>query len=123
MYLQVVPSLPGRWWNLERSFYFSHKSERHRSVWLFNISEDPFERNDLSDHRPEVVRVLLERLAHYNRSAVPVSFPPTTTGGQIVTYIQISKPNSTDVTDGQTVTDIQINKLNPADDCKWTDRS
>lgn len=73
---QVVPSLPGRWWNLERSFSFTHKSPAHRSVWLFNISADPFERQDLSDHRPEVVQVLLQRLVHYNRTAVPVSYPP-----------------------------------------------
>uniref|UniRef100_A0A8C6SHH4 Sulfatase N-terminal domain-containing protein n=1 Tax=Neogobius melanostomus TaxID=47308 RepID=A0A8C6SHH4_9GOBI len=72
---QVVPSLPGRWWNLERSF-FPHKSSAHRSVWLFNISADPFERRDLSDHRPEVVQELLWRLVHHNRTAVPVLYPP-----------------------------------------------
>uniref|UniRef100_A0A8C6SJE2 Sulfatase N-terminal domain-containing protein n=1 Tax=Neogobius melanostomus TaxID=47308 RepID=A0A8C6SJE2_9GOBI len=61
---QVVPSLPGRWWNLERSF--------------FPISRraDPFERRDLSDHRPEVVQELLWRLVHHNRTAVPVLYPP-----------------------------------------------
>lgn len=68
---QVVPSLPGRWWNLERSF-----SPGHRSVWLFNIRADPWERHDLADHRPEVVQLLLNRLAQYNRTAVPVSYPP-----------------------------------------------
>lgn len=73
---QVVPSLPGRWWNLERSYSFTHKSPAHRSVWLFNISADPYERQDLSDHRPEVVQVLLRRLVHYNRTTVPVSYPP-----------------------------------------------
>lgn len=72
---QVVPSLPGRWWNLERSFSLE-KSPGQRSVWLFNISADPFERWDLSDRRPDVVQVLLRRLVHYNRTAVPVSYPP-----------------------------------------------
>ncbi|KAK7944658.1 hypothetical protein WMY93_000386 [Mugilogobius chulae] len=71
---QILPSLPGRWWNLERSF--SHRSSERSGVWLFNISADPFERHDLSDQRPEVVRVLLQRLVWYNRSAVAVRFPP-----------------------------------------------
>ncbi|XP_072296636.1 arylsulfatase I-like isoform X2 [Eucyclogobius newberryi] len=72
---QILPSLPGRWWNLERSVSFSQAAERGR-VWLFDISADPLERHDLSDQRPEIVQVLLQRLVHYNWSAVPVRFPP-----------------------------------------------
>ncbi|XP_051943354.1 arylsulfatase I-like [Hippocampus zosterae] len=76
---QVLPTLAGRWWNLERalpSLRSQNGSEGVKSIWLFNISADPYERLDLSRRRPEVVRHLLARLAHYNRTAVPVHFPP-----------------------------------------------
>ncbi|XP_061654129.1 arylsulfatase I-like [Phyllopteryx taeniolatus] len=76
---QILPTLAGRWWNLERAFpsLQSRKGgEAPKSVWLFNISADPYERCDLSGQRPDVVRRLLARLAHYNRTAVPVHFPP-----------------------------------------------
>ncbi|XP_077580420.1 arylsulfatase I-like isoform X2 [Stigmatopora nigra] len=77
--LQVLPTLSGRWWNLERAFpSLQHGpiTEATKSVWLFNISADPYERHDLSRTRPDVVRQLLTRLGHYNRTAVPVFFPP-----------------------------------------------
>ncbi|XP_057712429.1 arylsulfatase I-like [Corythoichthys intestinalis] len=76
---QVLPTLLGRWWNLERAFpslQHGRGSEVAKSVWLFNISADPYERLDLSQQRPDVVRRLLARLAYYNRTAVPVYFPP-----------------------------------------------
>lgn len=68
----VLPSLSGRWWNLERP----SPSEFFQNVWLFNISADPFERTDLSRQWPDVVLQLLHRLAFYNRTVVPVHFPP-----------------------------------------------
>uniref|UniRef100_A0A3B3WUU8 Sulfatase N-terminal domain-containing protein n=1 Tax=Poecilia mexicana TaxID=48701 RepID=A0A3B3WUU8_9TELE len=74
--LQMLPTLPGRWWNLERSSSPLSKPPSLKTVWLFNIRSDPFERRDLADQRPDVVQQLLERLAHYNRTAVPVYFPP-----------------------------------------------
>ncbi|KAM9844969.1 arylsulfatase I-like, partial [Aulostomus maculatus] len=73
---QVLPTLPGRWWNLERAFTTSHESSSHKNVWLFNITGDPYERQDLADQRPDVVLQLLARLAYYNQTAVPVYFPP-----------------------------------------------
>ncbi|CAL9689565.1 unnamed protein product [Knipowitschia caucasica] len=73
---QLFPSLPGRWWNLERSVSSWHKSPEYRGVWLFNVSADPYERWDVSERRPDVVETLLRRLVHYNSSAVPVRFPP-----------------------------------------------
>ncbi|XP_035490847.1 arylsulfatase I-like isoform X1 [Scophthalmus maximus] len=73
---QVLPTLPGRWWNLERTFPSHHKPSAHKNIWLFNITGDPYERRDLADRRPDVVQRLLARLAHYNRTAVPVYFPP-----------------------------------------------
>ncbi|XP_021175602.2 arylsulfatase I isoform X1 [Fundulus heteroclitus] len=74
--LQMLPTLPGRWWNLERSSAPPRKSAAHRNIWLFNITADPFERRDLADQRPDVVQQLLARLAYYNQTAVPVYFPP-----------------------------------------------
>lgn len=65
----MLPGFPNSWWNLERH------NEPRKSVWLFNISKDPFERLDLSEHRPDIVRKLLARLVYYNRTAVPVRYP------------------------------------------------
>lgn len=67
---QVLATLSGTWWNLERNIEGIDKS-----VWLFNITADPYERHDLANQRPDVVRQLLSRLAFYNRTAVPVRFP------------------------------------------------
>ncbi|XP_030607276.1 arylsulfatase I-like [Archocentrus centrarchus] len=73
---QMLPTpLPGRWWNLERST-LDQKSPAHKSIWLFNITGDPYERHDLAEQRPDVVQQLLARLAYYNQTAVPVYFPP-----------------------------------------------
>ncbi|XP_039702834.1 arylsulfatase J [Pteropus medius] len=51
-------------------------SSAGKSVWLFNITADPYERVDLSDRYPGVVRQLLRRLSRFNRTAVPVRYPP-----------------------------------------------
>ncbi|CAG5896344.1 unnamed protein product [Menidia menidia] len=74
--LQMLPTLPGRWWNLERSLLPPRPAPAPKNIWLFNISADPFERQDLANRRPDVVQLLLARLSHYNRTAVPVYFPP-----------------------------------------------
>ncbi|XP_045687216.1 arylsulfatase J [Phyllostomus hastatus] len=47
-----------------------------QSVWLFNITADPYERVDLSGRYPGVVRQLLRRLSRFNKTAVPVRYPP-----------------------------------------------
>ncbi|KAG8454044.1 hypothetical protein GDO86_000615 [Hymenochirus boettgeri] len=47
-----------------------------KSVWLFNITADPYERIDLSGRYPDVVKQLLRRLAQFNKTAVPVRYPP-----------------------------------------------
>ena len=44
-------------------------------MWLFDIENDPNEREHLSDSNPKIVRFLLDRLAYYNSTAVPVRFP------------------------------------------------
>ncbi|NXG78323.1 ARSI Arylsulfatase, partial [Baryphthengus martii] len=67
---QTLTNFPGSWWNLERL-----TDGLRKSVWLFNITADPYERYDLSDQRPDVVRTLLMRLVHYNRTAIPVRYP------------------------------------------------
>lgn len=72
----MLPTLPGRWWNLERRILSPFKNSTHKNIWLFNITADPCERHDLADQRPDVVQQLLARLAFYNQTAVPVYFPP-----------------------------------------------
>nr|XP_023685143.1 arylsulfatase I [Paramormyrops kingsleyae] len=66
---QMLATFPGSWWNLERH------TDIQKSVWLFNITGDPYERYDLSSRRPDVVKQLLLRLAYYNRTAIPVRYP------------------------------------------------
>ncbi|XP_077332934.1 arylsulfatase J [Lithobates pipiens] len=58
-------------WHNERVSLSSGKS-----LWLFNITADPYERVDLSKKYPEVVKQLLRKLAQFNKSAVPVRYPP-----------------------------------------------
>lgn len=48
---------------------------RVQNVWLFNITADPEERHDLTTSEPEVVKHLLQRLSHYNSTAVPPRYP------------------------------------------------
>ncbi|OXB68186.1 hypothetical protein ASZ78_012284 [Callipepla squamata] len=61
---------PNRWHN-ERVSWSAGKT-----VWLFNITADPYERVDLSAKYPDVVKQLLRRLSQFNKTAVPVRYPP-----------------------------------------------
>ena len=45
------------------------------STFLFNIREDPEERNELSGVYPEMVSILMEKIKEYNATAVPVRYP------------------------------------------------
>ncbi|XP_039630432.1 arylsulfatase I [Polypterus senegalus] len=67
---QTLSDFPGSWWNLERRTDILKKS-----VWLFNITADPYERYDISEQHADVVRQLLARLAYHNRTAIPVRYP------------------------------------------------
>ncbi|XP_016363114.1 arylsulfatase I-like isoform X3 [Sinocyclocheilus anshuiensis] len=66
---QMLGNFPESWWNLERH------TEAKKSLWLFNVADDLYERYDLAERRPDVVKQLLARLAFYNRTAVPVRYP------------------------------------------------
>ncbi|XP_077469757.1 arylsulfatase I [Stigmatopora argus] len=68
---QAFPDGPERWQGLEK-----RRNEVGKSVWLFNVSADPYERRDLARARPEIVKHLLTRLAEYNRTAVAPRNPP-----------------------------------------------
>uniref|UniRef100_A0A8C6UGS2 Si:dkey-174i8.1 n=1 Tax=Neogobius melanostomus TaxID=47308 RepID=A0A8C6UGS2_9GOBI len=46
------------------------RNELGKSVWLFNIASDPYERSDQAETRPDIVKLLLRRLADYNQTAV-----------------------------------------------------
>ncbi|XP_062376334.1 arylsulfatase I [Sardina pilchardus] len=67
----AAPPPPPGWQGLEK-----RRDQRAKSVWLFNVTADPYERRDLSEARPEVVRLLMGRVAEYNRTAVPARNPP-----------------------------------------------
>ncbi|XP_039477683.1 arylsulfatase I isoform X3 [Oreochromis aureus] len=68
---QALPGGPERWKKLEK-----RRNKLVKSVWLFNVSADPYERYDLAEARPEVVKHLMTRLAEYNQTAVMARNPP-----------------------------------------------
>ncbi|KAK9541312.1 hypothetical protein VZT92_001366 [Zoarces viviparus] len=68
---QALPVGPERWQKLEK-----RRNELGKSVWLFNVTSDPYERSDLAEAHPEVVKHLLTRLAEYNQTAVMPRNPP-----------------------------------------------
>lgn len=45
-------------------------------TWLFNMTEDPFERNNLADSNPDVVSQLKKRIEFYNATHVEQLGPP-----------------------------------------------
>jgi len=45
-------------------------------TWLFNITADPNERNNVADKYPEVVNQLKERIEYYNSTHVSQIKPP-----------------------------------------------
>ncbi|KAF6037039.1 hypothetical protein EB796_004656 [Bugula neritina] len=52
------------------------KTPLDKNIYLFNVAEDPEERNDLTDSHPNVVNFMLKRLAQWQKgSAVPVFYP------------------------------------------------
>ncbi len=68
-----------------------------KNLWLFNLDTDPQETLDVSDDYPEVVEMLVSRLAAYNATAVPVcDFPrdpdganPDLNGGVWMPWIEL----------------------------------
>lgn len=68
---QALPGGREQWQKLEK-----RRIEMGKSVWLFNVTSDPYERSDLAETRPEIVKHLLSRLAEYNQTAVMARSPP-----------------------------------------------
>ena len=62
--------------NLSTANITKSKRLSSKTVQLFNIKFDPYERTEVSELYPGVVKEMLVRLAQYNATAVPVSFPP-----------------------------------------------
>lgn len=53
----------------------SSEVDQLKPVMLFNIEKDPEERNEVSAQFPKVVKHLLCRLEHHQKSAQPINFP------------------------------------------------
>jgi hypothetical protein len=51
-------------------------ADPNKNIWLFDIEADPYEMTDVSAAHPDIVSSLLDRLAHYNSTAVPTLYPP-----------------------------------------------
>lgn len=47
-----------------------------KNIWLFDLQSDPLEAVDVSGTHTDLVKMLLDKLAAYNKTAVPVQFPP-----------------------------------------------
>merc|ERR1712131_345831 len=47
------------------------QSKNTKRVVLFNIETDPLETEDLSDKRPDIVEIMLDKLAAHNKTAIP----------------------------------------------------
>ncbi|GFR75218.1 arylsulfatase B-like [Elysia marginata] len=75
---------PGKWTpppstqnqQYNTSLYFCEEPSDVKNVWLFNITADPTEHHDLSEERPQVVRIMLDLLSKMNATSVPVRYPP-----------------------------------------------
>jgi len=48
---------------------------KSKNVWLFDLSVDPNETNDLFEHHLDVAIDLLDRLHRYQMTAVPARYP------------------------------------------------
>ena len=53
----------------------SSKCHKNKTIFLFNVANDPEEREEISEQHPEVVRDLLNRIRMYDTTAVPPRFP------------------------------------------------
>ncbi|XP_071828727.1 arylsulfatase J-like isoform X2 [Apostichopus japonicus] len=49
-----------------------------KKIWLFNITADPCEKVDLSNHHPEIVESLLDKLKGYYQNSISPFHPPET---------------------------------------------
>ncbi|XP_062410585.1 arylsulfatase I isoform X2 [Sardina pilchardus] len=78
---KLLTGYPGcpLWFPKPGSVSSSHASPRSPStkagVWLYNVEQDPEERDEVSILNPKVVDFLLRRLQHHQRSAKPIVFP------------------------------------------------
>nr|XP_054764493.1 arylsulfatase B-like [Lytechinus pictus] len=75
-----IPSPPANFWKPppESGLPAIYPVQKpNQKVWLFNITADPLERNDLSDKYPDVVEMLLRRLQNYYEDSVPPRYPPS----------------------------------------------
>ena len=45
-------------------------------TWLFNIKEDPNERNNVADQHPDIVKQLNEKIENYNSTHIEQLYPP-----------------------------------------------
>ncbi|XP_071095245.1 arylsulfatase B-like [Haliotis cracherodii] len=48
----------------------------HELVWLFNLTADPLEKQNLANQMPDVVKTLRARMLEYKKQMVPANFPP-----------------------------------------------
>jgi len=47
-----------------------HPPDTPSFTWLFNIEDDPNERNNVADKQPEIVKLMKERIEYYNSTHV-----------------------------------------------------
>ena len=47
-----------------------YRTSGSKNVWLFNIKQDPLEQHDLSNTKSQIVKMLLDRISVYQKTAV-----------------------------------------------------
>ena len=52
-------------------FYVGYINDRNSNIILYNIAEDPLEKNDISATYTDIVEKMLARLAKWGKGAVP----------------------------------------------------
>ena len=80
---------PSSIYSMEERNHFGNEA---KTLFLFNIAEDPEERQELSSQYPEKVQELLSRLEEYNRTAVPVKYPLPDLAANPVLYHGVWSP-------------------------------
>ena len=67
---------PAKWYPMANmSDPDTDPSPPEKKIYLYNIADDPTERNNLVEQKADVVKQMLEKLDEYRRSAVPCRYP------------------------------------------------
>ena len=69
--------MPGAWFAVPGSDYNTSSLDepQDKNLWLFDMDADPYEKKDVADDNPDIVKQLLDRLAEFNQTALTPYYP------------------------------------------------